>query len=310
MANIYTSADQLIGKTPLLELTHIEKKYGLKAKLLAKLEYFNPAGSVTDRIAKAMIDAAEEKGLLKEGSVIIEPTSGNTGIGLASVAAARGYRIIIVMPDTMSVERRQLMKAYGAELVLTDGAKGMKGAIAKADELAQEIPGSFVPGQFVNEANPKAHFATTGPEIYEDTDGHVDYFVAGVGTGGTITGVGQYLKAKNPAVKVVAVEPKSSAVLSTGVAGSHKIQGIGAGFVPKVLDTGIYDEIIPVENEDAFATGREIGHSEGILVGISSGAAVWAAVEIAKRPENAGKNIVVLLPDTGDRYLSTPMFAE
>ena len=310
MANIYTSADQLIGKTPLLELTHIEKKYGLKAKLLAKLEYFNPAGSVKDRIAKAMIDDAEEKGLLKEGSVIIEPTSGNTGIGLASVAAARGYRIIIVMPDTMSVERRQLMKAYGAELVLTDGPKGMKGAIAKADELAQEIPGSFVPGQFVNEANPKAHFATTGPEIYEDTDGHVDYFVAGVGTGGTITGVGQYLKAKNPAVKVVAVEPKSSAVLSTGVAGSHKIQGIGAGFVPKVLDTGIYDEIIPVENEDAFATGREIGHSEGILVGISSGAAVWAAVEIAKRPENAGKNIVVLLPDTGDRYLSTPMFAE
>ena len=310
MANIYTSADQLIGKTPLLELTHIEKKYGLKAKLLAKLEYFNPAGSVKDRIAKAMIDDAEEKGLLKEGSVIIEPTSGNTGIGLASVAAARGYRIIIVMPDTMSVERRQLMKAYGAELVLTDGAKGMKGAIAKADELAQEIPGSFVPGQFVNEANPKAHFATTGPEIYEDTDGHVDYFVAGVGTGGTITGVGQYLKAKNPAVKVVAVEPKSSAVLSTGVAGSHKIQGIGAGFVPKVLDTGIYDEIIPVENEDAFATGREIGHSEGILVGISSGAAVWAAVELAKRPENAGKNIAVLLPDTGDRYLSTPMFAE
>ncbi|MBP3464726.1 MAG: cysteine synthase A [Angelakisella sp.] len=310
MANIYTSADQLIGKTPLLELTHIEKKYGLKAKLLAKLEYFNPAGSVKDRIAKAMIDDAEEKGLLKEGSVIIEPTSGNTGIGLASVAAARGYRIIIVMPDTMSVERRQLMKAYGAELVLTDGAKGMKGAIAKADELAQEIPGSFVPGQFVNEANPKAHFATTGPEIYEDTDGHVDYFVAGVGTGGTITGVGQYLKAKNPAVKVVAVEPKSSAVLSTGVAGSHKIQGIGAGFVPQVLDTGIYDEIIPVENEDAFATGREIGRSEGILVGISSGAAVWAAVELAKRPENAGKNIVVLLPDTGDRYLSTPMFAE
>ena len=310
MANIYTSADQLIGKTPLLELTHIEKKYGLKAKLLAKLEYFNPAGSVKDRIAKAMIDDAEEKGLLKEGSVIIEPTSGNTGIGLASVAAARGYRIIIVMPDTMSVERRQLMKAYGAELVLTDGAKGMKGAIAKADELAQEIPGSFVPGQFVNEANPKAHFATAGPEIYEDTDGHVDYFVAGVGTGGTITGVGQYLKAKNPAVKVVAVEPKSSAVLSTGVAGSHKIQGIGAGFVPQVLDTGIYDEIIPVENEDAFATGREIGRSEGILVGISSGAAVWAAVELAKRPENAGKNIVVLLPDTGDRYLSTPMFAE
>ena len=310
MSNIYTSADQLSGKTPLLELTHIEKQYGLKAKILAKLEYFNPAGSVKDRIAKAMIDDAEAKGLLKEGSVIIEPTSGNTGIGLASVAAARGYRIIIVMPETMSVERRQLMKAYGAELVLTDGAKGMKGAIAKADELAQEIPGSFVLGQFVNEANAKAHFATTGPEIYEDTDGHVDYFVAGVGTGGTITGVGQYLKAKNPAVKVVAVEPKSSAVLSTGVAGSHKIQGIGAGFVPQVLDTGIYDEIIPVENEDAFATGREIGRSEGILVGISSGAAVWAAVELAKRPENAGKNIVVLLPDTGDRYLSTPMFAE
>ena len=310
MANIYTSADQLIGRTPLLELSHIEKAEGLEAKILAKLEYFNPAGSVKDRIAKAMIDDAEAAGKLKPGSVIIEPTSGNTGIGLASVAAARGYRIIIVMPETMSVERRQLMKAYGAELVLTDGAKGMKGAIAKADELAQEIPGSFVPGQFVNEANPKAHFATTGPEIYEDTDGHVDYFVAGVGTGGTITGVGQYLKAKNPAVKVVAVEPKSSAVLSTGVAGSHKIQGIGAGFVPQVLDTGIYDEIIPVENEDAFATGREIGRSEGILVGISSGAAVWAAVELAKRPENAGKNIVVLLPDTGDRYLSTPMFAE
>ena len=310
MSNIYTSADQLIGNTPLLELTHIEQDADLQAKILAKLEYFNPAGSVKDRIAKAMIDDAEAAGKLKPGSVIIEPTSGNTGIGLASVAAARGYRIIIVMPETMSVERRQIMKAYGAELVLTDGAKGMKGAIAKADELAQEIPGSFVPGQFVNEANPKAHFATTGPEIYEDTDGHVDYFVAGVGTGGTITGVGQYLKAKNPAVKVVAVEPKSSAVLSTGVAGSHKIQGIGAGFVPKVLDTGIYDEIIPVENEDAFATGREIGHSEGILVGISSGAAVWAAVEIAKRPENAGKNIVVLLPDTGDRYLSTPMFAE
>ena len=310
MSNIYTSADQLIGNTPLLELTHIEQTENLQTKILAKLEYFNPAGSVKDRIAKAMIDDAEAAGKLKPGSVIIEPTSGNTGIGLASVAAARGYRIIIVMPETMSVERRQIMKAYGAELVLTDGAKGMKGAIAKADELAQEIPGSFVPGQFVNEANPKAHFATTGPEIYEDTDGHVDYFVAGVGTGGTITGVGQYLKAKNPAVKVVAVEPKSSAVLSTGVAGSHKIQGIGAGFVPKVLDTGIYDEIIPVENEDAFATGREIGHSEGILVGISSGAAVWAAVEIAKRPENAGKNIVVLLPDTGDRYLSTPMFAE
>ena len=310
MGNIYNSVTELIGGTPLLKANNFIKANDLKANLLVKLEYFNPAGSVKDRIAKAMIDDAEEKGLLKEGSVIIEPTSGNTGIGLASVAAARGYRIIIVMPDTMSVERRQLMKAYGAELVLTDGAKGMKGAIAKADELAQEIPGSFVPGQFVNEANPKAHFATTGPEIYEDTDGHVDYFVAGVGTGGTITGVGQYLKAKNPAVKVVAVEPKSSAVLSTGVAGSHKIQGIGAGFVPKVLDTGIYDEIIPVENEDAFATGREIGHSEGILVGISSGAAVWAAVELAKRPENAGKNIVVLLPDTGDRYLSTPMFAE
>ena len=310
MSNIYTSADQLIGKTPLLELVHIEKEEGLEAKVLGKLEYFNPAGSVKDRIAKAMIDDAEAKGLLKPGSVIIEPTSGNTGIGLASVAAARGYRIIIVMPETMSVERRQLMKAYGAELVLTDGAKGMKGAIAKADELAQEIPGSFVPGQFVNEANPKAHFATTGPEIYEDTDGHVDYFVAGVGTGGTITGVGQYLKAKNPAVKVVAVEPKSSAVLSTGVAGSHKIQGIGAGFVPKVLDTGIYDEIIPVTNEDAFATGKRIGHAEGVLVGISSGAAVWAAIELAKRPENAGKTIVTLLPDTGDRYLSTPQFAD
>ena len=310
MANIYTSADQLIGKTPLLELTHIEKKYGLKAKLLAKLEYFNPAGSVKDRIAKAMIDDAEEKGLLKEGSVIIEPTSGNTGIGLASVAAARGYRIIIVMPDTMSVERRQLMKAYGAELVLTEGAKGMKGAIAKADELAKEIPNSFVPGQFVNAANPKAHYATTGPEIYADTDGKVDIFVAGVGTGGTITGVGQYLKAQNPAVKVVAVEPKSSAVLSTGVAGTHKIQGIGAGFVPDVLDTKIYDEIIPVENDDAFAIGKAIGKLEGVLVGISSGAAVWAAIELAKRPENAGKNIVVLLPDTGDRYLSTPLFAE
>ena len=310
MSKIYTSADQLIGKTPLLELVHIEKEEGLEAKVLAKLEYFNPAGSVKDRIAKAMIDDAEASGKLKPGSVIIEPTSGNTGIGLASVAAARGYRIIIVMPETMSVERRQLMKAYGAELVLTEGAKGMKGAIAKADELAREIPDSFIPGQFVNPANPAAHKATTGPEIWADTDGQVDLFVAGVGTGGTITGVGQYLKAKNPAVKVVAVEPKSSAVLSTGVAGSHKIQGIGAGFVPKVLDTGIYDEIIPVENEDAFATGREIGHSEGILVGISSGAAVWAAVELAKRPENAGKNIVVLLPDTGDRYLSTPMFAE
>ena len=310
MSNIYTSADQLIGKTPLLELTHIEKQYGLKAKILAKLEYFNPAGSVKDRIAKAMIDDAEAKGLLKEGSVIIEPTSGNTGIGLASVAAARGYRIIIVMPETMSVERRQLMKAYGAELVLTEGAKGMKGAIAKADELAKEIPNSFVPGQFVNAANPKAHYATTGPEIYADTDGKVDIFVAGVGTGGTITGVGQYLKAQNPAVKVVAVEPKSSAVLSTGVAGTHKIQGIGAGFVPDVLDTKIYDEIIPVENDDAFAIGKEIGKREGVLVGISSGAAVWAAIELAKRPENAGKNIVVLLPDTGDRYLSTPLFAE
>ncbi len=310
MSNIYTSADQLIGKTPLLELTHIEKQYGLKARILAKLEYFNPAGSVKDRIAKAMIDDAEAKGLLKEGSVIIEPTSGNTGIGLASVAAARGYRIIIVMPETMSVERRQLMKAYGAELVLTEGAKGMKGAIAKADELAKEIPNSFVPGQFVNAANPQAHYATTGPEIYADTDGKVDIFVAGVGTGGTVTGVGQYLKAQNPAVKVVAVEPKSSAVLSTGVAGTHKIQGIGAGFVPEVLDTKIYDEIIPVENDDAFAIGKEIGKREGVLVGISSGAAVWAAIELAKRPENVGKNIVVLLPDTGDRYLSTPLFAE
>ena len=310
MSNIYTSADQLIGKTPLLELTHIEKKHDLKAKLLAKLEYFNPAGSVKDRIAKAMIDDAEAKGLLKEGSVIIEPTSGNTGIGLASVAAARGYRIIIVMPETMSVERRQLMKAYGAELVLTEGSKGMKGAIAKADELAKEIPNSFVPGQFVNTANPKAHYATTGPEIYADTDGKVDIFVAGVGTGGTITGVGQYLKAQNPAVKVVAVEPKSSAVLSTGMAGAHKIQGIGAGFVPDVLDTKVYDEIIPVENDDAFATGKEIGKAEGVLVGISSGAAVWAAIQLAQRPENAGKNIVVLLPDTGDRYLSTPLFAD
>ena len=310
MSNIYTSADQLIGKTPLLELTHIEKKHDLKAKILAKLEYFNPAGSVKDRIAKAMIDDAEAKGLLKEGSVIIEPTSGNTGIGLASVAAARGYRIIIVMPETMSVERRQLMKAYGAELVLTEGSKGMKGAIAKADELAKEIPNSFVPSQFVNAANPKAHYATTGPEIYADTDGKVDIFVAGVGTGGTITGVGQYLKAQNPAVKVVAVEPKSSAVLSTGVAGAHKIQGIGAGFVPDVLDTKVYDEIIPVENDNAFATGKEIGKSEGVLVGISSGAAVWAAIQLAQRPENAGKNIVVLLPDTGDRYLSTPLFAD
>ena len=309
MSKIYTSADQLIGKTPLLELTHIEKKYGLKAKILAKLEYFNPAGSVKDRVAKAMIDDAEAKGLLKEGSVIIEPTSGNTGIGLASVAAARGYRIIIVMPDTMSVERRQLMKAYGAELVLSEGAKGMKGAIAKADELAREIPNSFIPGQFVNPANPKAHFETTGPEIYEDTDGEVDIFVAGVGTGGTITGVGQYLKSKKPEVKVVAVEPRSSAVLSTGVAGAHKIQGIGAGFVPDVLDTKIYDEIIPVENDDAFAAGREIGRSEGVLVGISSGAAVWVAVELARRPENEGKTIVALLPDTGDRYLSTPLFA-
>ena len=310
MSNIYTSADQLIGKTPLLELTHIEKKFGLKAKVLAKLEYFNPAGSVKDRIAKAMIDDAEAKGLLKECSVIIEPTSGNTGIGLASVAAARGYRIIIVMPETMSVERRQLMKAYGAELVLTEGAKGMKGAIAKADELAKEIPDSFVPGQFVNPANPKAHFETTGPEIWADTDGKVDYFVAGVGTGGTVTGVGQYLKSRNPAVKVVAVEPKSSAVLSTGVAGSHKIQGIGAGFVPDVLDTKVYDEIIPVDNDDAFKLGKEVGHSEGVLVGISSGAALWAAIELAKRPENEGKTIVALLPDTGDRYLSTPLFAD
>ena len=310
MSDIYTSADQLIGKTPLLELTHIEKKFGLKARVLAKLEYFNPAGSVKDRIAKAMIDDAEAKGLLKEGSVIIEPTSGNTGIGLASVAAARGYRIIIVMPETMSVERRQLMKAYGAELVLTEGAKGMKGAIAKADELAKEIPNSFVPGQFVNPANPKAHFETTGPEIWADTDGKVDCFVAGVGTGGTVTGVGQYLKSRNPAVKVVAVEPKSSAVLSTGVAGSHKIQGIGAGFVPDVLDTKVYDEIIPVDNDVAFKLGKEVGHSEGVLVGISSGAALWAAIELAKRPENEGKTIVALLPDTGDRYLSTPLFAD
>ena len=310
MSNIYTSADQLIGKTPLLELTHIEKKFGLKAKILAKLEYFNPAGSVKDRVARAMIDDAEASGILKPGSVIIEPTSGNTGIGLASVAAARGYRIIIVMPETMSVERRQIMKAYGAELVLTEGAKGMKGAIAKADELAKEIPGSFVPGQFVNPANPKAHFETTGPEIWADTDGQVDWFVAGVGTGGTVTGVGQYLKSKNPAVKVAAVEPKSSAVLSTGVAGSHKIQGIGAGFVPDVLDTKVYDEIIPVDNDDAFKLGKEMGRSEGVLVGISSGAALWAAIELAKRPENEGKNIVVLLPDTGDRYLSTPLFAD
>ena len=308
MSNIYTSADQLIGKTPLLELTHIEKDNKLNAKIYAKLEYFNPAGSVKDRIAKSMIDDAEASGKLKAGSVIIEPTSGNTGIGLAAVAAARGYRIIIVMPETMSVERRQLMKAYGAELVLTEGAKGMKGAIAKAEELAKEIPDSFLPGQFVNPANPKAHFETTGPEIWEDTDGEVDIFVAGVGTGGTITGTGEYLKAKKAAVKVVAVEPAASAVLSTGVAGSHKIQGIGAGFVPEVLNTKIYDEIITVSNEAAFATGKLIGRSEGVLVGISSGAAVWAAIELAKRPENAGKKIVVLLPDTGDRYLSTPLF--
>ena len=310
MANIYTSADQLVGKTPLLELTHIEKELDLKAKLLAKLEYFNPAGSVKDRIAKAMIDDAEASGKLQPGSVIIEPTSGNTGIGLAAIAAAKGYRIIIVMPETMSVERRQLMKAYGAELVLTEGVKGMKGAIAKANELAAETPNSFIPGQFVNPANPKAHFESTGPEIYEDTDGQVDIFVAGVGTGGTVTGVGEYLKGKNPDVKVVAVEPASSAVLSTGVAGSHKIQGIGAGFVPDVLNTKIYDEIIPVANEDAFAVGRLIGQKEGVLVGISSGAAAWAAIELAKRPENAGKTIVVLLPDTGDRYLSTPLFAD
>ena len=310
MSAVYTSADQLIGKTPLLELTHIEKKLGLNARILAKLEYFNPAGSVKDRIAKAMIDDAEEKGLLKPGSVIIEPTSGNTGIGLASVAAARGYRLVIVMPETMSVERRQIMKAYGAELVLTDGSKGMKGAIEKADELSKEIPNSFIPGQFVNPANPKAHFEHTGPEIFEDTDGEVDIFVAGVGTGGTVTGVGQYLKSRKPEVRVVAVEPASSAVLSTGVAGPHKIQGIGAGFVPKVLDTKVYDEIITVSNEDAFATGKLIGKSEGVLVGISSGAAVHAAVELAGRQENAGKTIVVLLPDTGDRYLSTPLFAD
>lgn len=310
MRKIYTSADQLIGKTPLLELVHIEKSEGLEARVLGKLEYFNPAGSVKDRIAKAMIDDAEQKGLLKPGSVIIEPTSGNTGIGLASVAAARGYRIIIVMPETMSVERRQLMRAYGAELVLTEGAKGMKGAIAKADELAKEIPNSFVPGQFVNPSNPKAHIETTGPEIYEDTDGKVDYFVAGVGTGGTVTGVGQYLKRKVPSVKVVAVEPASSPVLSQGVAGAHKIQGIGAGFVPDVLDTKVYDEIIPVSNEDAFADGRLVGRKEGVLVGISSGAALHAAVELAKRPENEGKTIVVLFPDTGDRYLSTPLFAD
>ena len=310
MSNIYTSADQLIGKTPLLELVHIEKELGLEARILAKLEYFNPAGSVKDRIAKAMIDDAEASGKLKPGSVIIEPTSGNTGIGLASVAAARGYRIIIVMPETMSVERRQLMKAYGAELVLTEGAKGMKGAIAKADELAKEIPNSFIPGQFVNPANPAVHRATTGPEIWEDTDGKVDIFVAGVGTGGTVTGVGEYLKSQNPNVKVVAVEPAGSPVLSKGTPGAHKIQGIGAGFVPDVLNTGVYDEIIAVENEAAFATGKKIGKSEGVLVGISSGAAVWAAIELAKRPENKGKTIVALLPDTGDRYLSTPLFAD
>ena len=310
MSKIYTSADQLIGRTPLLELVHIEKEESLEAKVLAKLEYFNPAGSVKDRIAKAMIDDAEARGLLKPGSVIIEPTSGNTGIGLASVAAARGYRIIIVMPETMSVERRQLMKAYGAELVLTEGAKGMKGAIAKADELAKELPNSFIPGQFVNPANPAVHKATTGPEIWEDTDGNVDIFVAGVGTGGTVTGTGEYLKSRNPNVKVVAVEPASSPVLSQGHAGAHKIQGIGAGFVPDVLDTKIYDEIITVENDDAFATGRLIGKHEGVLVGISSGAAVWAAIELAKRPENKGKTIVALLPDTGDRYLSTPLFAD
>ena len=310
MSKIYTSADQLIGRTPLLELTHIEAAEGLDAKILAKLEYFNPAGSVKDRIAKAMIDDAEATGKLKPGSVIIEPTSGNTGIGLASVAAARGYRIIIVMPETMSVERRQLMKAYGAELVLTDGSKGMKGAIAKADELAKEILNSFVPGQFVNPANPDAHKRTTGPEIWEDTDGKVDIFVAGVGTGGTVTGVGEYLKSQNPAVKVVAVEPATSPVLSKGTAGAHKIQGIGAGFVPDVLNTKVYDEVIPVANEDAFTTGKLVGHKEGVLVGISSGAALWAAIQLAKRPENKGKTIVALLPDTGDRYLSTPLFAD
>ncbi|MEE1528387.1 MAG: cysteine synthase A [Blautia sp.] len=310
MSRVYTSAEQLIGKTPLLELTHIEKEYELQAKILAKLEYFNPAGSVKDRVAKAILDDAESTGRLKPDTVIIEPTSGNTGIGLASVAAARGYRMILVMPDTMSVERRQLMKAYGAELVLSEGAKGMKGAIAKAEELANEIPNSFVPGQFVNPANPKAHRESTGPEIYEDTDGNVDIFVAGVGTGGTVTGVGEYLKEQNPDIKIVAVEPASSAVLSTGIAGSHKIQGIGAGFVPDILNTSIYDEVITVENEDAFATGKLMGHREGVLVGISSGAALWAAIQLAKRAENKGKTIVVLMPDTGDRYLSTPLFAE
>ncbi len=310
MSRVYTSAEQLIGKTPLLELTRIEKEYELQAKILAKLEYFNPAGSVKDRVAKAILDDAESTGGLKPDTVIIEPTSGNTGIGLASVAAARGYRMILVMPDTMSVERRQLMKAYGAELVLSEGAKGMKGAIAKAEELANEIPNSFVPGQFVNPANPKAHRESTGPEIYEDTDGNVDIFVAGVGTGGTVTGVGEYLKAQNPDIKIVAVEPASSAVLSTGIAGSHKIQGIGAGFVPDILNTSIYDEVITVENDDAFATGKLMGHREGVLVGISSGAALWAAIQLAKRAENKGKTIVVLMPDTGDRYLSTPLFAE
>ncbi|MCI9364445.1 cysteine synthase A [bacterium 1XD42-1] len=310
MSKIYTSADQLIGHTPLLELVHMEKDYGLEARILAKLEYFNPAGSVKDRVAKSMVDDAESKGLLKPGSVIIEPTSGNTGIGLASVAAARGYRIIIVMPETMSIERRQIMKAYGAELVLTDGTKGMKGAIEKAEELSKEIPDSFIPGQFVNPANPAAHKASTGPEIWEDTEGTVDIFVAGIGTGGTITGVGQFLKSKKPSVKIVGIEPASSPILTKGTSGSHKIQGIGAGFIPEVLDTKIYDEIIPVENEDAFAVGKQIGKSEGILVGISSGAALWAAIQLAKRPENKGKNIVVLLPDTGDRYLSTPLFAD